>query len=369
MSTSLRIRDHGELQAAVLRASFAGGLAGLLAWRWPGVGAQVVGLLALGMAAVPPRSVGSAALAATAAVLGGVAWSIGGLPGLVGLACLGGLTFARQLPGLGRKLVAATAGAVGLGAGWSVASTIGASDLLGGVPPGLAALALGAATGFIASLGVTGRELEWGPSEAALPSPAAAPPLTDGGGVALGVAVPAAPVANREIDQLLARAQSAFRDAKAALGDEAPEAKAAAEDLLQRIVRFAGRWSDLDAEAARTDRLALATRLDDVGAREEAARDEVVKAEYGRARAALRGQLEYLDGIEQGRERAVARLHHHIAVMERLRLAALHHRSADASRIGEDLAPLVEDLNRAGQELDTAAEILAELPALPALAS
>jgi hypothetical protein len=358
MSWNLSIRDHAELQAAVLRATVAGGAYGLVQWHWPGPGAQAIGALAVGLAAVPPRSWVSAAVAAGVAALAGAASSLGGLAGALGFAALGGLTFARGASGGTRKIVAAAFGALGLATAGFVATTIGASGALWAIPPGLAALCLGGAAGFIASLGVTGRELSWAEEAPALePAAPVEKPSTE------------SPVPRTELGLLLDRAQTAFRDARAALGDGAPEAQTAAGDLLGRIERFGKHWSELDAEAARTDRVALAKRLEDVAAREEAAKDEVVRGEYARARAALRAQLDYLDGIERGHDRAVARLHHHIAVMERLRLAALHHRSADAARVGEELAPLVEDLTAAGRELDTAAEVLAELPALPALAN
>ena len=351
MSFDLSIRDHGELHSAAARATVAGGAFGLLEWRWPGPSALLLGLLAVGLSAVPPRSWRSAMIAAGAAVLAGLAGSLGGPFGALGFAALGGLLFARDLAGTGRKAVAAVAGAIGLGAGLFVASTIGESGALAALPPGLVALGLGGATGFIASLGVTGRELAWRFNDGPKLEPATSAPSLAAGG---------------ELGGLLGRATLALGEAKAALGDQAPEARAAAEDLVGRIDRFGRRWRELDEEAGRTDRLALAVRLEEIIAREKGATDEEVRDEYGRARAALRAQLDYLDGIERGHDRAVARLHHHIAVLERLRLAALHHRSADASRVGEELAPLVRDLTAAGHELDIAAETLAELPALTA---
>jgi hypothetical protein len=360
MNFQLGIRDHGELQSAVARATLAGGASGLLQWRWPGAASLGLGLFAVGLAAVPPRTWRSAALAAGVAVLACAAATLAGVFGALGFAALGGLMFARDLDGSSRKTIAAAAGAIGLGTGAFVSGTIGASGALAAIPPGLGALALGAAAGFIASLGVTGRELEWrftdGPrlltpaGETSEPGSAAAPTIEASG----------------ELAGLLRRAADALGEARAALGDGAPEARAAAEDLLGRIERFGRRWRDLEQEAGRTDRLALAGRLEQVVAREQVAVDDVARGEYGRARAALRAQLDYLDGIERGRDRAVARLHHHIAALERLRLAALHHRSADASRIGEELAPLVDDLTAAGRELDIAAETLADLPALTA---
>ncbi len=344
---TLSIRDHGELQRAVLRATLAGGAYGLVTWRWPGPAAMVLGVVAVGIAAVPPRSWRSAAVAAALAVLAGVASALGGAAGLLGLAAVGGLTFARGLDGGARRALAAATGAAGLAAGWFVQAALGRSEALAVVPPGLGSLLLGGAAGFVAALGTAGRLVEWKHAPAAAPAapqPAALPP-------------------DSELGTLIARAQGAFRDAAKALAGGAPEAEQAAQDLLGRIVRFGTRWHELDREAARTDRAVLAARLDEIAGRAEAAKDDVVREEYAQARAALREQVDYLDGIERGRDRAVARLHHHIAVLERLRLAALHHRSADAARVGEELAPLVDELSSAGRDLDCAAEALAELPA------
>jgi hypothetical protein len=94
--------------------------------------------------------------------------------------------------------------------------------------------------------------------------------------------------------------------------------------------------------------------------RVERARDPLARAEFERAREALLAQLGYLDEIQRGRERAVARLTHQVATLERLRLAAVHHRSVDASRLGAELAPVVEELTQAGGELDLAAAALDE---------
>jgi hypothetical protein len=346
---ALVIRNHAELQGAVVRATLAGGAYGLVHWLWPGPAAFVLGVVAIGIAAVPPRSWRSAALAASVAVLAGAASALGGVAGALACAAVGGQTFARGLSGRGRRSLAAIGGALGLAAGWFVERALGGSDAVSGIAPALAGMLLGGATGFVASLGATGRQLDWRPARA-LPPKAASPahPALEGGG---------------EIAGLLARAQSSFIDARMALGECAPEARAAAADLLGRIERFARHWHELEREATRTDRAELSTRLTSIESRVESASDEVVRAEYSQAHAALAEQLSYLDGIERGRDRAVARLHHHVAVLERLRLAALHHRSADAARVGEELAPLVEDLTSAGRDLDYAAEALAELPA------
>jgi hypothetical protein len=89
--------------------------------------------------------------------------------------------------------------------------------------------------------------------------------------------------------------------------------------------------------------------------------------ELTRAAEALKAQVAYLDEIANGRERAVARLTHQVATLERLRLAALRHRSADVARMGAELAPVVEELAQVGGDFDIAAEALAEATVAGAL--
>jgi hypothetical protein len=60
-----------------------------------------------------------------------------------------------------------------------------------------------------------------------------------------------------------------------------------------------------------------------------------------------------------------------VATLERLRLAALRQRSADAGRLGAELQPVVDELTQAGGDFDIAAEALTEASASegPALAT
>ena len=50
----------------------------------------------------------------------------------------------------------------------------------------------------------------------------------------------------------------------------------------------------------------------------------------------------------------MARLTHQVATLERLRLAAVRHRSVDAARLGAELQPVVEELSEAGGDFDFA---------------
>src|SRR2546423_273407 len=119
-----------------------------------------------------------------------------------------------------------------------------------------------------------------------------------------------------------------------AIGGEAPAARAAADDLVGKMTRFGTRWRELESEASRSLPGDLRERLQLVGRRLETSSDPLARAELARAREALSAQLAYLEEIHSGRERAVARLEHQVATLERLRLAALRHRPAHSARMG-----------------------------------
>jgi hypothetical protein len=165
-----------------------------------------------------------------------------------------------------------------------------------------------------------------------------------------------------ELSKLIRQAIVTFQETEQSL-DEHPGARAAAEQLVLKIGRFGKRWQDIETQAQKSDRTALSERRDQLTARIEAATEDGIRSEYRRALVAVEEQLRYLSDIDRGRERAIARLHHQVATLERLRLAALRHRSVGAAKLGEELRPVIEELNQAGQDLDTAVEILAELPA------
>lgn len=352
---------HGRLQSAALRTAFAGAVAGLLHAIGPGFGlwssaaSDALALLLVGLAAVPPRSLGSAALAA---LLASAAAAFGLLPPwaslLLLLAC-GGALYARDLEGgAGRRLAAATIGGAAVAGGLLVAEGLHAA-IGAGLGDELAWLIAGGGAGFCAGLGVLGRQLELRPAAAAL--------ALDGAGPGQLVGRPAPPPSAHEgeLGELLARAAQASQQASEALGSEAPAAARAAASLLQRVGGFAQRWRELDRQLQGTDRAALLGRAADLEARVAATTDEQARDQYQRAARALHQQIDDLDHIRAWQERSLARLHHHVAVLERLRLAALHRRSVATGRSGDELAELADELSTAGLELDGAAELLAEL--------
>jgi len=89
--------------------------------------------------------------------------------------------------------------------------------------------------------------------------------------------------------------------------------------------------------------------------------DSIAKGQYQQAHAALAEQLRYLREIGTARERVVARMHHYLAAMERLRMAVLNHRSADASRLSTEVQPILDDLKDLGREIDCSSEAMGEV--------
>ncbi|MFT3693071.1 MAG: hypothetical protein QM831_08010 [Kofleriaceae bacterium] len=82
----------------------------------------------------------------------------------------------------------------------------------------------------------------------------------------------------------------------------------------------------------------LGKRMEDLDARIAAAVDDEVKAQYTSARATLSDQRKYRERIRQNRERLVARLHNHLAALEKFQLAVGHRTEVSASQQLQDLS-------------------------------
>lgn len=341
------LKDHEVLHLSVARAALAGGAAGLVGLFVPGPFALAAMALLVGVAVAIPASWGSAAFALVWACAAGAAARIGGPVGATLGALAIGATLARGLPtsgelpiGTGRRLLAALVGAIGAAAALLVARAFGRTDVLDFLATGPAALVTGTVTGAVIGVGSVGRHLQRvaAPLEAELRS--------------LG--------GEGELGELLDRAARAYRGVVEALGQGAPQARAAADDLVLRMARFGRLRREVELESSRSLPGDLEDWLRQLDARLLATEDPVARSEFGRARQSLVAQLDTLAEIRRGRERAIARLTHQVTTLERLRLAALRHRSADVSRLGAELQPMVDELGDAGGDLDLAAEALDE---------
>lgn len=336
------INDHDRLQESVVRATLAAGAAAVAGLFLPASVAAAVAVLAIGCAVAPPIDWASASVAAVCALAAAAGGRIGGGVGhAIEGAAIGGM-LARGVDGP-KRLVAFTLGTLGALTAALVARAFAATEALAALPNGMQTLVVGATGGFVVGVSSVGRHVALlkAPAEQELRA------MAD----------------DSELGKLLGRAAAAYRDAVAAIGGEAPSVRAAADDMLGKMTRFGKRWRELEAEAARSLPNELRERLMLVGRRLDASNDPLARAELARAREQLSAQLAYLEEIANGRERAVARLEHQVATLERLRLAALRHRSADAARMGSELAPLVDELAQAGGDFDIAAEALTEATA------
>jgi hypothetical protein len=329
----------------VLRATLAAGAAAVAGLFLPATLAALVMALAVTCATVPPSDWLSLAKAMMWALVAAGGVHSGGAFGLGVSAVAVGASLTRGVVGPARwaALACGTVGALTAGL---VTNALATTDALRAWPDGLRTLAGGAVGGLVVGVSAIGRQLARArePEQPAL-------------GHELELAGLADP---SELGQLLGRAALAHRDALAVMGDEAPAARAAADDMVLKMTRFGRRWRDLELEAARSRPDELNARLLLVGRKLEASADPLARLELGRAKEALAAQLGYLDEIHHGRERAMARLEHQVAALERLRLAALRQRSADAGRLGAELQPVVDELAQAGGDFDVAAEALTE---------
>lgn len=370
MKRTLLFDAHESFHRTVLSTLLGGGLLGLWhtllgshsgyladlhglrgTWAW-GYGALAVGMLG-GAALVPKTKRGRLGLVAMA-VLGAASSGLAARYGWESECALGvgsvGVAAALALylsSGLRLAHAALALGTIGA-ATWlaqRIPSLLGSHDTFLEMPQVVGNTISGMAMGLLVGAATAVRHLKWVRRTALDKDVAKLLPGAD---------------ATDEVSKLVQQAATSYKQAIECLDDHTA-AKAAASDLMGKIARFGKRWQDIDAQMPQGSRTELEARTTDLTARIEKATDDSVRSEYDRARSAVKEQLAYLDEIDKGRQRAIARLHHQVATLDRLRLAALRHRSVGASKLGEELRTLVEELGQAGQELDTAAE-LAELP-------
>jgi hypothetical protein len=113
----------------------------------------------------------------------------------------------------------------------------------------------------------------------------------------------------------------------------------------------------------------LARRIEDLDARIAAATDAEVKAQYEQARGALEDQRRYRAHIRGSRDRLIARLHHHVAALEKFQLAASGLAAARAATAGQAAVAQLAELS---QDVAASGDALAELelePTAPAAAA
>jgi hypothetical protein len=159
-----------------------------------------------------------------------------------------------------------------------------------------------------------------------------------------------------EVRSLCGRSVAIWQTTRDKLGDNDP-GLALVRDGVLKALEVATKSSDIKASAATTDE-ELGRRMEDLDKRIAAATDDEVKVQYQSARAALSDQRRYRDGIRQNRERLVARLHNHVAALEKFQLAAGGLAAVRAAQTGAAAADELADLSHG---VAASGEALAEI--------
>jgi hypothetical protein len=359
MATTIRFREHDEFQRAAVHMAVSGALAGLashvIGLLFPGFGPAfgpwglALLMAATAFGAVPSERRGR---------VGEILLHLGAL-GLVGLALrltgdagreatLGAAVFAvvfgalvaRGLKGRRFIITMLTAAGVALVARF-VLIAFASSGALARLPPWVVAAVAGAAFAFVGVLALLGRHIDVGQDR-------------------IEEAYEACRPLSGEIRELADRAMRVWKQVETSIPEDAAPRKAMEQSVL-RLFEVARRWHAVESDGARQPIESLVERMEAISDKMSRTEDAIAKAQYERAHAALGEQLRYVKEIGTARERVVARMHHYIAAMERLRLALVNHRSADASRISTEVQPILEDLDDLGKDIDFASQAIGEV--------
>jgi hypothetical protein len=158
-----------------------------------------------------------------------------------------------------------------------------------------------------------------------------------------------------EVRELCDRSVAIWRSAKDKLGDGDPGMNLVRDGVVKTL-EVAGKSASMRAAGASDDE--LTKRMTDLDARIAAASDAEVRAQYQAARGALDDQRRYREQIRDSRERVIARLHNHVAALEKFQLAASGLEAARAATAG---APAMKQLEDLSHEVAASGEALAEV--------
>jgi hypothetical protein len=134
----------------------------------------------------------------------------------------------------------------------------------------------------------------------------------------------------------------------------------AMRSAMQRLLAVADGWLAASSNQDLPSEVELATRMTEIREKLASVEDPVARARYGQTQATLSEQMQSLRAIRSSRERMIAQMHQHVAAMDRLHFAGINYRSADASRLAAALAPILDDLGRLGEDMDSIGEGLRE---------
>ncbi|MBA3465580.1 MAG: hypothetical protein H0T46_36955 [Deltaproteobacteria bacterium] len=153
-----------------------------------------------------------------------------------------------------------------------------------------------------------------------------------------------------EVQNLCDRSVAIWNSTKDRLADSDP-GKNLVRDGVLKTIEVAAKSAEVKLTGANDAE--LAARMEELDKRIAAATDAEVKTQYTAARAALDDQRRYRAQIRQGRERVVARMHNHVAALEKFQLAAtgLEASRVAASGVGKQLDELSQEVAASGEAL------------------
>jgi hypothetical protein len=158
-----------------------------------------------------------------------------------------------------------------------------------------------------------------------------------------------------EVRNLCDRSIAIWSGAKDRLDDRDPGRNLVRDGVLKTL-EVAVKSAEVKLHGASDSE--LAARMTDLDTRIAAATDAEVKTQYQAARAALDDQRTFRQRIANGRERLVARMHNHVAALEKFQLAATN---LETSRMTSTSSKAVEQLTELSNDVAASGEALAEL--------
>jgi hypothetical protein len=153
------------------------------------------------------------------------------------------------------------------------------------------------------------------------------------------------PSLDSEVRALCTRTVAIWNDIQLKLGDSDPGKDLVREAVLKTL-EVATKSSEAQPPLVSDEE--LGRRMEDLDTRIAAATDDEVRTQYQAARAGLSDQRKYRDRIRQNRERLVARMHNHLAALEKFQLAVGHRDGISASQQLQDLS---RDVAASGEAL------------------
>jgi len=170
-------------------------------------------------------------------------------------------------------------------------------------------------------------------------------------GMTAGKRLPAA--LDPEVKGLCDRSLSIWKQAKDELSDGG--GRSLVRDGVIKTLEVAAKSAEVKLSGSSDAE--LAQRMSELDRKVAATTDTEAKAQYQAARAALDDQARYREHIARGRERLVARMHNHVAALEKFQLAA---QSLDATR-HDTGSTSMKQLEELSQDVTASGEALAEL--------